>query len=106
MFNKLKQYKDLRDQAKKVQNELSEVTVHSDAWGGKVNMVMDGNQKVMSIDIDAELLQTENKEKLEKSLADCFNDAVKKAQRSMVQKMQKGDFKLPDLPGFGKDKKE
>ena len=32
--------------------------------------------------------------------------SVKKAQRSMVQKMQKGDFKLPDLPGFGKDKKE
>lgn len=92
----------MRDQAKKVQNELSGVTVHADAWAGKVNLVMDGNQKVLSIDIEPELLQSTNKERLQKSLADCFNDAVKKAQRAMVQKMQSGDFKMPNLSDLKK----
>lgn len=89
MFNKIKQYKDLRSQAKKMQNELSDETVHTDEMGGKLAIVMDGNQKVLSLDIDESLIASENKDKLQNGLKDLFNNAVKKVQRQVAQKMMK-----------------
>ena len=97
MFNKLKEVKDMRDQAKQLQNQLSQESVIISAEGGKVNLVMDGNQTVVSLDIDPELLAPDKKDTLEKSLRGAFNDAVKKIQRVVAQKMQEGNIKMPNL---------
>lgn len=97
MFQKLKQYKDLRDTAKKAQNTLSAVTVHADSVGGKVGVVMDGNQKILSLDINAELLSPENKEKVEKGVIDAIENAMKKIQKEMLLKMRAGELEMPDL---------
>lgn len=101
MFQKLNQYKDLRKQAKDVQSALSDVTVHADAVGGKVGIVMDGNQKIMSLDIDESLLAPENKEKIEKGVKEAFESASKKLQREMMMKMKSGDLEMPDLSKLG-----
>ncbi len=90
MFNKLKQYKDLRGQAKKMQDELSKETVTVEKNGVKI--VMNGNMQVESISIDKEA----SGESLEKSIKDCFNDALKKTQRKMAQKMQE----MGGMPGM------
>lgn len=97
MFNKLKEVKDMRDQAKQLQNQLSQESVMISSEGGKINLVMDGNQTVVSLDIDPELLTPEKKEDLEKGLRTAFNDAVKKIQRVVAQKMQAGNIKMPNL---------
>jgi DNA-binding protein YbaB len=99
MFQKLKQYKDLRDSAKDAQNVLSQETVHADAAGGKINIIIDGNQKIVSLDIDTSLLAPENKEKVEKGVKDAIESANKKLQRVMLKKIQSGELKMPDLPG-------
>lgn len=99
MFEKLKQFKDLRDQAKRMQEMLAQETVYHD-WHGKINLVMDGNQKIISVDINPELLDPEKKEELQKGLAECFNEAVKKAQMAAARKMQSLGG-LGGLPGFG-----
>ena len=98
VFSKLKQFKDLRSQAKKLQNELSQETVHVEGINGKVQLIMDGNQHVLSVDIDPELLNPNNKEKLQNGMRDLFNDGVKKIQRKMAQKMAKdGNLDLSSL---------
>ncbi len=97
MFQKLKQYKDLRDTAKKAQNVLSKETVHADAAGGKIGVVMDGNQKIVAIDIDSSLLSPENKTTIEHGVKDAIESAMKKLQRVMVQKMRSGELKMPDM---------
>lgn len=98
MFNKIKQFKDLRAQAKKMQEELSEQTVHADAMSGKLALVMDGNQQVLSLEIGSEVLQEGNKEKLQSELKDLFNNAVKKVQKQVAQKMMKDkNLNLNDL---------
>lgn len=99
MFQKLKQYKDLRDSAKDAQNVLSQETVHADAVGGKINIIIDGNQKIVSLDIDESLFTKENKEKVEKGVKDAIESANKKLQRVMLKKIQSGELKMPDLPG-------
>lgn len=99
MFSKLKQIKELRDQAKNLQNELAQETVSGD-WHNKINLVMDGNQKILSLEIEPELLNLDRKEELERGLRECFNDTVKKAQMAAARKMQSMGG-LGSLPGFG-----
>jgi DNA-binding protein YbaB len=88
MFNKLKQYKDLRDQAKTMQNTLSKENVTVEKNGVKITM--DGNMEIITLELNENL----NKIQLEKTLKDCINDCIKKTQRLMAQKMQEmGGFK-------------
>ncbi|MFC1687949.1 YbaB/EbfC family nucleoid-associated protein, partial [Patescibacteria group bacterium] len=61
-------------------------------------VVIDGNQEILSIEIDPELLNPEQKEKLEKGIKEAVNDAMKKIQRTIAMKMQQmGGFNLPGM---------
>jgi DNA-binding YbaB/EbfC family protein len=95
MFNKLKQVKDMRQKAKRMQGMLKEETVVGEAAHGKVKIAMSGNQEALAVTIDPAFQQSESAEKMGSAVKDAINDAVKKAQRVMVKKMQEsGDLKL------------
>jgi len=91
MFSKLKHLKDLRSQAKTIQNVLSNESIEVEKGGIKI--IMDGNMEVKSISINEEL----SKEKLEGMMIGCINEAIKKTQRLMAQKMQE----MGGIPGLG-----
>ena len=97
MFSKLKQYKDLRDQAKTMQNALAQETVHADGAHGKIQVIMDGNQQVNGLDIDPSLIQPNKKDELERELRATFNSAIKKSQMAMAKKAK--DMGQLNLPG-------
>lgn len=82
MFNKLKQFRDLRNKAKTLQNVLSEIKVEAESQGIKI--VMDGNQKINSLTIPENFTAKD----VEKILPLLFNDTIKKVQRIMAEKMQ------------------
>src|SRR3989338_7985225 len=88
MFNKLKQFKDLRNQAKTLQNALKEEKVELEKGGIKI--VMDGNQEALSFAItDTSLLSADRKHDLEKKLVEATNSAIEKTKKVMAEKMQK-----------------
>ena len=87
MFNKLKQFKDLRSQAKTMQSALAEESVTEERNG--VKLVLNGNLEIVELKLNPEL-SIDNQTS---ALKTCFNDAVKKAQRLMAKKMQ-------DMGGF------
>lgn len=96
MFTKLKQFKEMRDKAKTLQNALADQKVEASAAWGKIKMVMNGNQKVLSVNVDPELLS--NKEKMESAVKDVTNEAVQKVQKLMAETMRKdGGFKMPGV---------
>lgn len=98
MFSKLKQYKDLRDQAKTMQNALAEEIVHVDGAHGKIQMIIDGNQQLNGLEIADDLVQPGKKQELERALKDTFNSAIKKAQMAMAKKAKEmGHLNLPGL---------
>ncbi len=98
MFEKLKQFKDLRDKAKHVQSALSTEKVEGSGAWGKVKIDMDGNQNVIAVTVSTELLQTGEKSKLESGIKDAVNEAIKKAQRKMMEKMKgMGGLNLPGM---------
>lgn len=82
MFNKLKHIKDLRSQAKTMQSSLANESITVEKGGIKV--VMNGNMVVTAITLNEELA----KESMEGILIDSVNEAIKKAQKLMAQKMQ------------------
>lgn len=99
MFNKLKQFKDLRDQAKQLQEVLSQEQVTSSAAGGKVQITMDGNLTILSINIDPDMLTPEKKMVLESALKEAHADVLKNMQRRMAVKMKEMGG-LPNIPGL------
>ncbi|OGL94097.1 hypothetical protein A2258_03305 [Candidatus Uhrbacteria bacterium RIFOXYA2_FULL_41_8] len=82
MFNKIKQIKDLRSQAKTMQAALAEIMVVGKSSG--VMITIDGNQKVQGVKIDESL----ERSKIEKAVQDAFNDASKKLQQELAAKMK------------------
>jgi DNA-binding protein YbaB len=88
MFNKLKQIKDLRSQAKTMQSALAQETVTTEKNG--ISITMNGNMEITGVVLPEGM----DKSKLESSLKDCINDTIKKTQKIMAQKMQ-------EMGGFG-----
>lgn len=86
MFNKIKAVKDIRQQAKQMQNALSEIMEIGEGGRGAVRIAIDGNQEVSRVEITQEALA--NKERLENAVKDAINDGVKKIQKQMAKKMQ------------------
>jgi|SRR3989344_1492862 len=96
LFSKLNQIKDLRNKAKNLQSQLAEESVTLEKQG--VVLIMDGNQKIVKLDINPELLSPDKKERLEQIIAELHNEAIAKIQRLMAEKMRAmGDFNLPGL---------
>ena len=96
MFNKLKQFNDLKKQADVLKNALSTEIVEVE--NKAVKITMDGNQEIKSLEIKPEFMQAEKKSELEKELKNAFADAIKKVQRKMAMKMQSmGGFDIPGL---------
>lgn len=86
MFNKLKQYNDLRKQANTIKNAMAQETI--EAKNSAVTIVMDGNQEIKSLNINEDFLSKDKKSELEKEIQNCIADAIKKVQRKMAMKMQ------------------
>ncbi len=82
MFNKLKQFKELRTQAKTMQSALAQETVTEEKNG--VKLVLNGNMEVIELHLNSELA----KDAQEAALKTCFNDALKRAQKLMAKKLQ------------------
>lgn len=97
MFTKLKQFKDLRDQGKKMQEMLGNESATGQGAGGKVVVTLDGNLSMSGVAIDQSLLSPDNKQKIESGIKDAYGDALKKVQRIMATKMQESGFKMPEL---------
>lgn len=88
MFEKLKQVKDYRDKAKKIQSALKDEHVEGSGGWGKVKIAMDGNQEVQDVTIAPELLAPNRGAELEKSVKDAVNDAIKSAQKKMAARVK------------------
>ncbi len=76
MFNKLKQFKDLRDQAKTLQDELAKETITTSSGG--VEITMNGNLEVSDVSVSEDLLDAGKKIKTRKSIRRCTQGCTQK----------------------------
>ena len=81
MFDKLKDLAEMKKQAGAMQATLANEKVEVENSGIKI--VMNGNMEVLELEINPEL----DKESQERYLKESFNQAIKKVQNLMAQKM-------------------
>lgn len=97
MFNKLKQFKELRDQAKKVQNQMQEERLSISKDG--IHLTINGGNEILELDIDNSLLSDKNK--LVNAIKKVFKEAVHDMQKKMAKKMIGSDINFDALKKLG-----
>ena len=97
----MKQAAQLQSKMKAIQDELDHVEVEGISGGGLVQVRMTAKMEVKAIKIDPSLLKAEEREILEDLVVTACNDARRKAEVAMQEKMQAltGGLGLP--PGLG-----
>jgi hypothetical protein len=83
-----------------MQQELGNVEVEGISGGGLVSVRMTAKMEVKAVNIDASLIKPEERQILEDLLVTAHNDARRKAEAAMAEKMQSltGGLGLP--PGL------
>ena len=86
------------------QKQLEEKTVTVQVGGGMVTVTANGKQEIISIQIEDELINPEEKEMLEDLIIAGVNEALKRAKEMMEEEIAKitGGLKFPglNLPGI------
>ena len=97
----MKQAAQLQSKMQAMQEELGNVEVEGISGGGLVSVRMTAKMEVKAIRIDASLMKPEEREVLEDLLVTAQNDARRKAEVAVQEKMQAltGGLQLP--PGLG-----
>jgi nucleoid-associated protein EbfC len=97
----MKQAAQLQSKMQEMQAELGNVEVEGTSGGGLVTVRMTAKMDVKGIKIDPSLIKPEETEILEDLLVTALNDARRKAEIAMQEKMQAITGKLGLPPGFG-----
>jgi DNA-binding YbaB/EbfC family protein len=85
---------------KQVQKELKKIEVEAVAGDGAVRIVVNGEQKVVKVELDSQKLEANNKALLENWISSSLNQALSKAQAEAAKKMQSVGS-LGDLSSLG-----
>lgn len=102
MFNMkdlLQQAQGFQSKLAALQEELAEKTVVGSAGGDMVKVEITGAMEVVSVSIENELIDPNDKDMLESLVAGALNDAIVKAKELAAQEMTKmtGGLKIPGL---------
>jgi DNA-binding YbaB/EbfC family protein len=95
----MKQAQQMQENMKKVQEQLASTEVEGQSGAGMVKVVMTCRHDVKRVTIDESLLK-DDKEMLEDLVAAAMNDAVRRVEATVQEKMSGVTAGLPLPPGF------
>ena len=100
MGKMMKQLQKAQSGMARLQEELAERTVQNTSGGGAVQVTVNGRKEILTISIDPEVLNGENREMLEDLLLVAINGALQEVDRMVNTEMHKftGSINLP--PGL------
>lgn len=101
--NLMKQAQQMQDNLQKMQAKLAELEIQGEAGAGLVKVLMTGKHDIKRVHIDPSLLAgnaDEDREMLEDLIAAAVNDAVRKVEATVQEKMSAATAGLPLPPGF------
>jgi DNA-binding YbaB/EbfC family protein len=98
-LNMMKKAMELKSSLDKAQKELEKMTVEAEAGDGAVKVTANGKQKILSIKIAPEAVETGKAANLEKLVFKAVTDALEKSKNLAEEKLKKltGGMKIPGL---------
>ncbi len=102
MGNLMKQAQQFQNKMAKLQQELEKKTIEATSGGGMVTVVVNGQQELVSIKIDPEVVDPEDIEMLQDLVLAAVNDGMARAKKMVNDEMGKltGGLNLPNIPGL------
>lgn len=101
MMNKnlMKQAQQLQQRIAKAQQEIGSLTAEGSAGGGVVNVVVTGDQRVLSLKIDPEAVSPDDVEMLEDLVIAALNEGLEKSREAASAHLSKatGGLNIPGL---------
>ena len=97
--NIMKQAQKMQAQIAKVQEELAEKTVDASSGGGMVSVVVNGKQEILSIKIEPEVIDAQDRDMLQDLVVAAVNEGLRKSQEMVAEEMKKitGGLQIPGL---------
>jgi hypothetical protein len=94
--NMMKQAQQMQE---RLQKQMAEMRIEATAGGGMVTVVVNGAKQLQSIRIDPEVVSKDDVEMLQDLILAAINDAQRKADEAMAEKMggMMGGLKIPGL---------
>ena len=91
--------KQAQQMQERLQREMADLKVEGNAGGGMVTVIVNGAKQVQSLKIDPEVVSKDDVEMLQDLILAAVNDAHRKADEEMSQKMggMMGGLKLPGM---------
>lgn len=95
----MRQLQRLQAEMERVQAETEKEELKVTAGGGAIEIVITGGLEIKSIKLDPELLNPDDVEMVQDLLLSAVNDAIKKAQALMAERMSAftGGLGIPGL---------
>ncbi|HEX7899283.1 MAG TPA: YbaB/EbfC family nucleoid-associated protein [Planctomycetota bacterium] len=82
-----KQFQDMQKQIEKVQADLKERVVEGTSGGGMVKAKVNGQQEIVDIKVEKEVINPDDKSMLEDLILAAVNEAVKKSKKLQETEM-------------------
>lgn len=95
----LKQAQKLQEQIKKTQQEAEQFTEDASSGGGMVKVVAGGKNRLVSIEINKEVVNPNDVEMLQDLILAACNEALQKVQTRVKSEMEKVTGGAP-IPGM------
>jgi DNA-binding YbaB/EbfC family protein len=89
MQGMLKQVQKMQAEMQKVQSELGNLTVSEEAGGGMIKATANGNREIISVEIDSQVIDKDDKEILEDLVVAAINKALVSAAKLAEEEMAK-----------------
>jgi DNA-binding YbaB/EbfC family protein len=100
MMGLMKQAQAMQAKMQDMQAEMERIDVEGQSGGGLVRVTLSAKGLMKGLAIDASLMKPEEKEILEDLIVTAHEDARKKAERVMEEKMKSVTAGLPLPPGM------
>ena len=100
MSKMMKQMQKAQAEMSRLQEDLAQRTVESSSGGGAVRVTANGQKQLVSLQIDPEAIDPDNREMLEDMIIAAVNEAFNRVDEMVSSEMQKltGGMNLP--PGM------
>src|SRR6266852_4146489 len=92
----MKQAQQMQEQ---LQRQMADLKVEGNAGGGMVTVIVNGAKQVQSVKIDPDVVSRDDVEMLQDLIVAALNDAQRKVDEEMSQKMggMMGGLKIPGM---------
>lgn len=102
MGNLLKQAQQFQAKMAKLQEELGDRTVEASSGGGMITVMANGRQEILTVKIDPEVIDPNDREMLQDLIMAAVNDALTKAKTMVQEEMGKltHGLNVPNIPGL------